>query len=64
MLEEGGRESERDVLIRAGIEGAIHAANTGGQTDSQYDPWICLHQSVAPSALVQSLSGDTDDTDA
>ena len=52
------------VLVRTRVECAVHGADTGSETNSEYKPWIRRHQSVAPSTFVQCLCCHSDDTDA
>lgn len=52
------------LLVGMSSERAVHRSNTGGQADTDNDPWVGSHESVAPSAAVKSLSCYANHADA
>ena len=45
-------------------ESAVHRPNTCGQADTDDNPGVCGHKSVAPAAAVESLRRDANHADA
>ena len=53
-----------NLLVRRGGKGTVHGPDACRQADANDSPWVHGHQTVAPSALMQSPCGDGDYADA
>ena len=60
----GGLGPVRNSLVRMRGKGAVHGSDACSQTDTNNDPRVRGHESVAPSAAVESLCGDANHADA
>lgn len=54
----------KNLLVRMRGEGTVHGSDTCGQADTDDDPRVRGHESIAPSAAVESLSCDANHADA
>lgn len=54
----------KSLLVRMRSERAVHRSDTCSQADTNNNPWVRGHESVAPSTAVQSLSCYANHTDA